>query len=74
MPVILASKEDRGSKPDWTKSSPNPISKNTIMGKKKRAAGVAQGIGPEFNPQITKKKKKSIFKNLVKEEKFAIQY
>jgi hypothetical protein len=35
MPVILASKEDRGSKPDWTKSSPNPISKNTIMGKKK---------------------------------------
>jgi hypothetical protein len=71
MPVILASKEDRGSKPDWTKSSPNPISKNIIMGKKKRAAGVAQGIGPEFNPQITHTKK-SIFKNLVKEEKFAI--
>jgi hypothetical protein len=51
-----------------------PYLKKTHHGKKKRAAGVAQGIGPEFNPQITKKKKKSIFKNLVKEEKFAIQY
>jgi hypothetical protein len=37
-----------------------PYLKKTHHGKKKRAAGVAQGIGPEFNPQITKKKKKKV--------------
>jgi hypothetical protein len=28
--------------------------------KKKRAGGVAQGIGPEFKPQYLKKKKENI--------------
>jgi hypothetical protein len=31
--------------------------------KKKRAGGVAQGVGPEFKPQYHKKKKDSLNKN-----------
>jgi hypothetical protein len=34
--------------------------KNPSKKKKKRAGGVAQGIGPEFKPQYLKKKKKKI--------------
>jgi hypothetical protein len=39
--------EDHGSKPAQANSSPDPISKipNT-----KKTGGVAQGVGPEFNP------------------------
>jgi hypothetical protein len=37
-------------------SSLDPISK--IANTKKRAGGVAQGVGPEFKPQYHKKKKK----------------
>jgi hypothetical protein len=42
--------EDQGSKPAWASSSRDPTSKipNT-----KRAGGVTQGIGPEFNPSST---------------------
>jgi hypothetical protein len=35
----------------------DPISKKYITKKKKRAGGVAQGIGPEFKLQYHKKKK-----------------
>jgi hypothetical protein len=31
---------------------------NKKLKKKKRAGGVAQGVGPEFKPSTTKKKKK----------------
>jgi hypothetical protein len=37
--------EDHSSKPAWTNSSRDPISKNPSQ---KRAAGVVQGVGPEF--------------------------
>jgi hypothetical protein len=62
MPVILATQETElkrimvQSQP-WTNSSHDPISKNPI---KKRAGGVAQGVGPEFKPQYCKKKKKIV--------------
>jgi hypothetical protein len=36
-----------------------PYLENTIM--KKRAGGVAQGVGPEFKSQYSKKKKKKDF-------------
>jgi hypothetical protein len=48
--------EDHGSKPAHANSSRDPISKIAI---KKRAGGVAQGVGPEFKLQYCKKKKKS---------------
>jgi hypothetical protein len=40
----------------WAKILQDPISKKLI---KKRAGGVAQGVGPEFKP--TKKKKKKSY-------------
>jgi hypothetical protein len=48
--------EDCSSKPAWTNSLRDPISKKKIS--QKRAGGVAQGVGPEFKPQYRKKKKK----------------
>jgi hypothetical protein len=42
-------------KPAWANRACDPISK---IPKTKRASGVAQGIGPEFKPWYTKKKKK----------------
>jgi hypothetical protein len=57
MPVILATQEDHGSKAAWANSLQEPILKipNT-----KRADGVAQGVGPEFEFQYHKKKKKIV--------------
>jgi hypothetical protein len=46
MPVIIAIQEDHGSKPDSANSSWDSISK---IPSQKRAGGVAQGVGPEFN-------------------------
>jgi hypothetical protein len=43
--------EDCSSKPVEENSSQDPVSK-------RRADGVAQGVGPEFKPQYQKKKKK----------------
>jgi hypothetical protein len=43
--------EDHSSKPAWVNSSRDPISK-------KRAGGVAHGVGLEFKPQYHKKEKK----------------
>jgi hypothetical protein len=31
----------------------------------KRAGGVAQGVGPEFNPRTTKKKKKEMLNEVL---------
>jgi hypothetical protein len=56
--------EDLDSKPAQANSSRNPISKN--QSHKKRAGGVAQGIGPEFKPQNCKKKKKKEKKKTLK--------
>jgi hypothetical protein len=42
--------QDQGSKPTQANSLRDPILKNPIT--KKRAGGVAQGIGPEFKPQL----------------------
>jgi hypothetical protein len=42
------------SKPAWANSSQNPISKKPYT--KKRAGGVAQGVGPEFKPSTTTNK------------------
>jgi hypothetical protein len=42
-------------KPGQANSSQDPISKKII---KKRAGGVAQGVGPEFKFQYQKKQKK----------------
>jgi hypothetical protein len=47
--------EDQGSKPAQANRS-RDLSQNTHH--KKRAGGVAQGVGPEFKPQYHKKKKK----------------
>jgi hypothetical protein len=41
--------KDRGLKPVQANSSQDPISKKPIT--KKRAGGVAEGVGPEFKPQ-----------------------
>jgi hypothetical protein len=49
--------EDHGSKPAWANSSPDPILKKPFTKNKKRAGGVAQGVGPEFKPQYQKKKR-----------------
>jgi hypothetical protein len=60
-PVILATWEAEirritvRSQPQ-TNSLQGPISKRNPS--KKSAAGVAQGVGPEFKPQSAKKKKK----------------
>jgi hypothetical protein len=54
MPVILATQEDLSSKPAWANSSQDIILKKPIT---KKSSAVAQGIGPEFNPQYHKKKK-----------------
>jgi hypothetical protein len=40
----------------WENSSQDPI-----LRKKKRAGGVAQGVGPEFKAQDCKKRKKFVF-------------
>jgi hypothetical protein len=54
MPAVLATggrdQEDYGSKPTQANSSQHPILKKPITHKKK-AGGVAQGVGPEFKPQ-----------------------
>jgi hypothetical protein len=63
-PVILATQEAEirritvRSQP-WANSSRDPILKNPS---RKRAGRVAQGVGPEFKPQLGKKKKKIDFK------------
>jgi hypothetical protein len=44
------------SKPAWVSSIRDPISKNPSQ---KWAVGVAGGIGPKFNPQYCKEKKKN---------------
>jgi hypothetical protein len=44
----VSDQEDRGSKPAQANSLRDPISKKPIT--KKRAGGVAQGVGPEFKP------------------------
>jgi hypothetical protein len=46
--------EDHSSTPAQANSSWDPILKNPSQ---KRAGGVAQGVGPEFNPQYWEKKK-----------------
>jgi hypothetical protein len=48
--------EDHGSKAAGANSLRDPTSKK--IHHKKRAGGVAQGIGPEFKPQYQKKKGK----------------
>jgi hypothetical protein len=52
--VILATQEDCSLKPAWVNSSVRPYLKKNLH--KKRAGGVAQGVGPEFKPQYWKKK------------------
>jgi hypothetical protein len=54
-PVILATQEDRGSKPAWVNSLRGPTWKKTFT---KKGCGVAQGVGPEFKTQYCKRKKK----------------
>jgi hypothetical protein len=48
--------EDHSSKPAWANNLLNPILTTPIT--KKRAGGVAQGVGPEFKPQYCSKKPK----------------
>jgi hypothetical protein len=50
--------EDYGTKTAYTNNSQDPILKKTHH--KKRAGGVAQGIGLEFKPQYSQKKKKDL--------------
>jgi hypothetical protein len=59
MPVILAIRENRGSKPAQANSLQDPISKKKKKKKPftKRAGGVVQGIDPEFKPQYGRKAK-----------------
>jgi hypothetical protein len=54
IPVILATQEDRGSKPA-NSSMKTYLEKDPSQ---KSAGGVAQGVGPEFKPQYCRKKKK----------------
>jgi hypothetical protein len=61
--VTHAYSEDRDQeghllKPAQANSLQDPISKKPFT---KRAVGVAQGVGPEFKPQSTKKKKKNLW-------------
>jgi hypothetical protein len=51
--------EDHDLKPARANSSRDPISKQTH--ERKRAGGVAQGVGPEFKPQYCQKKKKIMY-------------
>jgi hypothetical protein len=46
--------ENHSLKTAWANTLQDPISKIPIT-HKKRADGVAQGVGPEFNPQYHKK-------------------
>jgi hypothetical protein len=46
-------------KPAQASSSREPVSKKNITHTQKSAGGVAQGIGPEFKPQFTKKEKEN---------------
>jgi hypothetical protein len=60
MPVILAisrgrDQEDHNLKPAWANSLRDPTLKK--INHKNRASGVAQGVGPEFKPHSTKKKR-----------------
>jgi hypothetical protein len=57
--------KDQVSKPAQANSSPDPISKKSII---KSVGGVAQGVDPAFKPQYCKKKKKER-KNKKKKEK-----
>jgi hypothetical protein len=41
---------DFGSKPAWANSLQDPLQKNLITKKEKRASGVVQDVGPEFKP------------------------
>jgi hypothetical protein len=47
--------EDRGSKPAWANSSPDPISKNPSQ---KKAGVTAQGVALSSNPSTKKKKER----------------
>jgi hypothetical protein len=49
--------EDHCSKPEGANSQQDSISKKLIT-HKKRAGGVAQGVGPEFKPRTAKKEKR----------------
>jgi hypothetical protein len=49
--------EDHGSKPTQANCQPDPISKKTLH--KKRASGVALGVGPKFKPQYCQKQNKN---------------
>jgi hypothetical protein len=51
--------EDQGSKPAQANNSRDFILKKTIT--RKRAGGVAQGVGPEFKPQYHKTNKKTLY-------------
>jgi hypothetical protein len=59
MPVIIATREAKvcSSKPAQVNNSQDPISKKKkkYLKSQKMAAGVAQGVGPEFKPQYQKK-------------------
>jgi hypothetical protein len=48
--------EDQGLRPAQNKQFVKPYFENTCH--KNRAGGVAQGVGPEFKPQNSQKKKK----------------
>jgi hypothetical protein len=47
--------EDRSWKPAWANISVRPYIKKTLH--KKRAGGVAQGVGPDFKPQYHQENK-----------------
>jgi hypothetical protein len=62
MPIILATQEardqeDRGLKLAQANSLRDHLGKTHH--KKKGAGGIAQGIGPEFNPQYSQKKEET---------------
>jgi hypothetical protein len=60
MPVILATQEAKIRRIK-VRSQPEEIVHETLSQQQKksqkRASGVAQGVGPEFKPQQTKKEK-----------------
>jgi hypothetical protein len=60
MPVILATQEERSGGSRFEASPGKQVSRLYLKKThhKKRAGGVAQGVGPEFKPSIKKKKKK----------------
>jgi hypothetical protein len=53
--ILSRDQEDHGSKPALGKQLDRIDLENTHH--KKRAGGVAQGVGPKFKPQYKKKKK-----------------